>query len=307
MCLSVCSVWKDFEDKGAHPCPCSKGPGVVVATSSCCLSWIRELARKETRLVFSPQPQILLSRWSHKLCTGTRESLTRSLRTSHLCFPRQMWLCVCAWSHHCNGKRNNSSSRGKEQNKIKLLWGLWLFKYFFKTPFSGCEPWDRCFILLANRSSSSQLEGYLWLWLSEGWQGGRTSWKTAQKGKGKTAIYSDALSWVPGVIAACVCNSSQDWFRYILVVSQLCHSQCCSAAQLLTRLCTSGSSCLIQDWPEWIQIHPNWLTKLMNFPCNWLHNIKLTLSRTVWAPQAGRAGTSCCSVSPQSSQTLRVA
>lgn len=101
---------------------------------------------------------------------------------------------------------------------------------------------------------------------------------------------------------SCVCNSSQDWFRCILVVLLLCHSQCCSAAQLLTSLCNSGISCLIQDWPEWIQIHPNWLTKLMNFPCN---KSRPTLSRTVWAAQPGRAGTSCCTVQSESSQTLR--
>lgn len=132
---------KGFEDKGAHPCPCPKGLAAVLATSSCCLSWIRELARKDTRLVFSPQ--ILLSRWSHKLCTGTRASPTSSLRRSHLCFRKllQMWLWVCAWSHNCNGKRKSSSSTGREQNKIKLLWGLWLFKCFLKAPFSGCEPW----------------------------------------------------------------------------------------------------------------------------------------------------------------------
>lgn len=247
VCLSAWCPWKGFEDKGegAHPCSCPRGTIVVLVTSSFCLSWIKELARKETRLVFSPQqaPDFALQMVTQALYWHKEKSdqLLEEISSLLPKAPADVALCVCALSHNCNGKRKSSSSRGREQNKRKLLWELWLFKCFLKTPFSGYEPGYRCFILLTDRSSLFPAGGLFVTVALRGKASGQNILENCtEMEKQNCYLFRCRLSWVLGVIAACVCNSSQDCFRYIWVMSR--QTQSCSCV-------THDAAVLHSYWP----------------------------------------------------------
>lgn len=140
------------------------------------------------------------------------------------------------------------------------------------------SPGDRIFILWEMGAALLPTEVCLWLKLMDGWLVYQTSRKTMQKGESETAVLSDAAfggcwEWR----AAGALTAAEEHFSCVETISvvQQYQSRCCSAAKLLTNLHSAGVSCLIWDRPEWIQIHPNWLAKLMKFPCNWLDSGKL--------------------------------